>query len=173
MGSVVGVNDIYCISSKSANKDAAWEFLRYYLTDEYQDKQRQGLPVKKARLEEMAQEAMMAGVDIIVGAHPHGVQGIGTTGNTVVLWSLGNLMFGGTHDMTTFDATLAQVRLRFDGDEYVGCTVDYIPILTSSADPANDFHPVVAEGSDKARILEKIQADSAFRVTEAMYFPAK
>ena len=123
--------------------------------------------------EEMAKAAMLAGVDIIVGTHPHVVQGIGTAGNTVVLWSLGNLMFGGTHDMTTFDATLAQVKLRFDGDEYIGCTVKYIPILTSSADLANDFHPVIAEGDDKARILEKIQADSAFPVTDAMYFPAK
>ena len=123
--------------------------------------------------EEMAREAMLAGVDIIVGAHPHVVQGIGTAGNTVVLWSLGNLMFGGTHDMKTFDATLAQVRLRFSGDDYVGCTVSYIPIQTSSAEPENDFHPVIAEGSDKARVLEKIQADSAFTLTDAMYFPAK
>ena len=123
--------------------------------------------------EEMAREAMLAGVDIIVGTHPHVVQGMGTAGNTVVLWSLGNLMFGGTHDMKTFDATLAQIRLRFKGDEYVGCTVGYIPILTSSAAPANDFHPVVAEGQDKARILEKIQTDSAFPLTDAMYFPAR
>ena len=57
MGSVVGLNDAYCISSKSANKDAAWEFLRYYLTDDYQNKLQWGLPVKKARLEELAQEA--------------------------------------------------------------------------------------------------------------------
>lgn len=123
--------------------------------------------------EEMAREAMLAGVDIIVGTHPHVVQGIGTAGNTVVLWSLGNLMFGGTHDMKTFDATLAQVRLRFSGDAYVGCTVSYIPIQTSSADQANDFHPVIAEGTDKARVLEKIQTDSAFPVADEMYFPAK
>lgn len=123
--------------------------------------------------EEMAREAMLAGVDILVGTHPHVVQGIGTAGNTVVLWSLGNLMFGGTHDMTTFDATLAQVRLRFDGDAYIGCTVSYIPIQTSSADPVNDFRPVVAEGADRARVLEKIQADSAFPLMEEMYFPAR
>lgn len=123
--------------------------------------------------EEMAKAAMLAGVDIIVGAHPHVVQGLGTEGKTVVIWSLGNLMFGGTHDMTTFDATLAQARLRFSGDEYVGCTISFIPILTSSADPVNDFHPVVAEGEDKARILKKIQDDTDFTLTDAMYFPAK
>ena len=123
--------------------------------------------------EEMARAAMLAGVDIIVGAHPHVVQGLGTAGNTVAIWSLGNLMFGGTHDMTTFDATLAQVRLRFSGDAYIGCTVSYIPILTSSADPNNDFHPIVAEGADKERILQKIQADTPFTLSDAMYFPAR
>lgn len=122
---------------------------------------------------EMAREAMLAGVDILVGAHPHVVQGIGASGNTVVLWSLGNLMFGGTHDMTTFDATLAQARLRFDGDRYIGCTVGYIPILTSASDPTNDFHPVIAEGADRARILQKIQDDTPFPLTDAMYFPAR
>lgn len=123
--------------------------------------------------ESMAREAMLAGVDVIVGTHPHVVQGIGIAGNTVVLWSLGNLMFGGTHEMKTFDATLAQVRLRFDGDRYVGCTVSYIPILTSSAAPDNDFHPVIAEGKDRERILEKIQADTPFKLMDEMYFPAK
>lgn len=122
--------------------------------------------------EEMAREAMLAGVDLIIGTHPHVVQGLGTAGNTVVLWSLGNLMFGGTHDMQTFDATLARIRLRFDGESYVGCTVSYVPILTSSAAPANDFHPVIAEGEDKTRILEKIQADTPFPLADEMYFPA-
>lgn len=57
MGSVVGMNDAFCISSKSANKDAAWEFLRYYLTDEYQGELRYGLPIRKDRFEELAKEA--------------------------------------------------------------------------------------------------------------------
>lgn len=121
---------------------------------------------------EMAQAAMEAGVDIIVGTHPHVVQGIDTVGSTVVLWSLGNLVFGGTHDMRTFDGTLAQIRLRFSPEGYRGCTVSYLPILTSSAAPANDFHPVLAEGDDRLRILEQIQADSGFSLMDAMFFPA-
>ena len=115
---------------------------------------------------------MLAGVDVLVGAHPHVVQGVGTAGDTVVLWSLGNLMFGGTHDMSTFDATLALLRLRFRGDQYVGCTVSCIPILTSASAPANDFHPVLASGQDRERILQKIQADTPFALMEEMYCPA-
>ena len=74
--------------------------------------------------------------------------------------------------MTTFDAMVAQVRLRFRGKAYVGCEVDVIPILTSgrSAEGVNDFRPVLAEGEDWVRIWEKVQKDTPFTMEEKMYF---
>lgn len=36
LGAVVRANDQYAIAAKSSNKEGAWEFLRYYLTEEYQ-----------------------------------------------------------------------------------------------------------------------------------------
>lgn len=124
---------------------------------------------------EMARAAAAAGVDIVVGAHPHVVQGVDTVDGTLVLWSLGNLMFGGTHDMTTFDAALARIDLRFGAEGYQGCTVRMLPILTStSADIGlNDFRPVLARDADYERIWQKIQADSGLLLTEAMWFPAR
>lgn len=121
--------------------------------------------------EQMAQELADAGVEIIVGTHPHVVQGVDTRGGALVLWSLGNLMFGGTHDMQTFDATLAELRLRFGMNGYEGVTVRMIPVLTSSAIPANDFHPQLAQGEDRQRILQAIELDSGYRIKDGMYFP--
>lgn len=46
-GSFAMANECYAISSKSRNTDAAWEFLRYYLTDEYQSTIGWGLPTQK------------------------------------------------------------------------------------------------------------------------------
>ncbi|MBP3453359.1 MAG: CapA family protein [Clostridia bacterium] len=123
--------------------------------------------------QEMAQAAIAAGADIVVGTHPHVVQGIDHMDGGVVLYSLGNLMFGGTHDMTTFDGTLAQLRLRFDKNGYLGCGVELIPVLTSSSAPANDFCPMVAEGADRERILTKIQIDSGVTLRGKMWFPAR
>lgn len=56
-GSVVLANEAYCISSRSANQDGAWEFIRYYLTDEYQDTLTYGLPIQKDNFLAKAQEA--------------------------------------------------------------------------------------------------------------------
>lgn len=121
--------------------------------------------------EEMARAAVAAGAHVVVGGHPHVVQGVDTVDGALVLYSLGNLMFGGTHDLTTFDAALAQVRLRFDQGGYLGCGLEIIPILTSGSAPANDFRPVVAEGEDKERILIKMQVDSGVQLQDDMWFP--
>jgi hypothetical protein len=46
------------ISSKSSNKEGAWEFVRTYLLDEYQKQGYDGMPVRKDIFLEKAQEAM-------------------------------------------------------------------------------------------------------------------
>lgn len=132
-------------------------------------------PAHNALQEEMAQTAAAAGVDIVIGTHPHVVQGVENREGTAVLYSLGNLMFGGTHDMTTFDGALARLRLRFDLlGRYQGVTVELLPVLTSSSGDmaVNNFAPVQAQGEDWARIWGKIQADTPFRLAEEIWFPA-
>ncbi len=45
------------LSAKSASLDGAWEFVRYYLTDEYQDQLDYQFPIKKSALEKKEKEA--------------------------------------------------------------------------------------------------------------------
>ena len=55
-GSVIGLNESYCIFAKTENKEGAWEYLRYYLTDEYQKEQTYILPTRKDVLRTRAEE---------------------------------------------------------------------------------------------------------------------
>ncbi|MBQ7849013.1 MAG: CapA family protein [Clostridia bacterium] len=132
-------------------------------------------PNRNELQERIACAAAAAGVDILVGGHPHIVQGVDSVEDMPVIYSLGNLMFGGTINMQGYDAMLAQLRLRFRDGEYVGVTVELIPVLTSSraAENVNDYCPVVAEGEDKARILQKVQDDTPFQLADTMYWPVK
>ena len=137
-------------------------------------------PTHNKTQQRMAQYAVNSGADIVVGTHPHVVQGIEQrdnskgTHNAVILYSLGNLVFGGTHDMKTFDATLARATLSFDDSgKYEGVTIDFIPVLTSGSAPKNDFRPVLAQGEDKARIMKLIQDDSEITVEDGMWFESK
>lgn len=56
-GSALDYNLNFAMSSKSSNKDGAWQFLRYFYSYEYQ-KDTYGFPTNKKRYEEMKQEAM-------------------------------------------------------------------------------------------------------------------
>ena len=131
-------------------------------------------PNHAALQQEMARAAADAGADLIVGTHPHVVQGVGCVGRTPVLWSLGNLTFGGTIKLKTYDAALARVRLLFNGTRYAGCGIDLIPIRTSSraAEKINDLRPAPAEGEDRERILRLVRQDSPWDVDGTMWFPA-
>ena len=81
-------------------------------------------------------------------------------------------MFGGNLSLTEFDALLLRLTLDFSGGEFQGTRANLIPVLDTGSAPANDFRPVVASGSDKERILQKIQDDSALLITdEIMCFP--
>lgn len=133
------------------------------------------MPTHNEDQELMAQLASEAGADIVVGTHPHVVQGLADVNGTAVLWSLGNLMFGGTINMHTFDSALASVQLHFDDHSYTGCTITYIPILTSSSSARgiNDYHPILAEGADYSRIMKIIQNDSSMDISQPVYFPAR
>ena len=67
---------------------------------------------------------------------------------------------------------IAQLKLRFDENRYIGCGIELIPVLTSSKahEGINDYCPVIAEGEDRERILEKVQADTPFSLMEQMFF---
>lgn len=57
-GSAIIAGMQLAMSSKSSNKEGVWEFLRYFLTDEYQNEVNGGLPLSIRRLDELAAEAM-------------------------------------------------------------------------------------------------------------------
>lgn len=46
------------MSAKSSKKEGAWAFMRYFLTDEYQESISYGLPLSIKRMDELAKEAM-------------------------------------------------------------------------------------------------------------------
>lgn len=58
-GSIVAVGTTYAISAKTENMEGAWQFLRYYLTEEYQKENNYyDFSVRKDCFEEMAKEAL-------------------------------------------------------------------------------------------------------------------
>ncbi len=110
--------------------------------------------------EAMARACVRAGADLVIGHHPHVVQGVEYVEGIPVVYSLGNLCFGGTIDLTTYEAMLARVEIRFG--EKPALSLRLIPILTSSTPGVNDFRPMPADGDAADGIRNQVLMDSFF-----------
>ncbi len=120
--------------------------------------------------EKMAREAIDSGADLVVGTHTHVVQGIERYNNGLIIYSLGNLVFGGNLNLEEFDAIIARVELSFSGYKLTNTELKIIPIHTSGSREINDFRPVFASGENAQLILSKIAADSKIEISEHMSF---
>ncbi len=114
----------------------------------------------------IARRAIDLGADMVVGTHAHVVQGVEYYRGKPIFYGLGNLVFGGNLNLTEFDATLVKATLTVQNGVLQPVTWSLLPVITSGARPRNDFSPMTAQGEDRARILQKIQADTPFRIEE-------
>ena len=100
--------------------------------------------------------AIKAGADIVVGTHPHIVQGIEAYQDSYILYSLGNLVFGGNVDPDDRDAYLARVTFTVYEDHCDAPELTVVPIRLTALDKGTDYRPVVADETDSARIFKRI-----------------
>lgn len=98
-----------------------------------------------------------AGADIVVGAHPHVIQGIEMYQGKVIAYSLGNFCFGGNSNPADKDTFILQVTFDQTGNtlrSYV------IPCTISSVSTTNDFCPTIATSSAATPIIDRLRAYS-------------
>ena len=100
--------------------------------------------------------AIKAGADIVVGHHPHIVQGIEAYEDTYVLYSLGNLVFGGNVDPDDRDAYAARLTFTVYEDRCDPPQVTIVPLRLTELEDGTDYRPIVAEGDEADRIVSRI-----------------
>lgn len=100
--------------------------------------------------------AIKAGADIVVGHHPHIVQGIEAYGDTYILYSLGNLVFGGNVDPDDRDAYAARLTFTVYEDRCDPPELTIVPLRLTQYDSGTDYRPILAEGDEATRIVTRI-----------------
>ena len=100
--------------------------------------------------------AIDAGADIVVGHHPHVVQGIEQYDDTYILYSLGNLVFGGNVDPDDRDAYAARLTFTVYEDHAEGPELTIVPLRLTALDDGTDYRPVLAGEDDAQRIVSRI-----------------
>ena len=120
-------------------------------------------PKRAKRQENMAAWMVRNGASLVIGHHPHVVQGVDRIGEATVIYSLGNFSFGGNKDLRADKALVARAVLQFDGKgEYLGHQVNLIPISPSGALTYNNYQPVFLSGERALETMKLVQNDTDF-----------
>lgn len=107
---------------------------------------------------ELAHAAIDAGAHLVIGHHPHVLQGVELYKGRYICYSLGNFCFGGNANPPDYDCMIFQQTFTVQGDTVAqNDEVNIIPCSVSSVSGYNDYRPTPAEGTDQNRILEKLR----------------
>lgn len=114
--------------------------------------------VPEATQKTLAHLAVDQGADLVVGHHPHVLQGIEKYQGKNIVYSLGNFCFGGNRNPADKDTMIFQQTFTIENNTLVQDDVtNIIPCSLSSVAEYNDYQPKVLEGSEKDRVLQKIE----------------
>lgn len=118
-------------------------------------------PMPEAYETALAKTAIDHGADLVLGSHPHVVQGIERYKGRYIVYSLGNFCFGGNTNPSDKDSMIFQLTFHFeDGKLTATNNAKVLPCSISSSSSTNDFQPRVLTGSEGSRVLNKISTRS-------------
>ena len=100
--------------------------------------------------------AIDLGYDLVVGNHPHVLQGMQLYKGKYILYSLGNFSYGGNRNPADKDSGIFQQTFTFIDGELQAPEGKFIPCRLSGVDWRNDYQPKLVEGEEYDRIMEKV-----------------
>ena len=120
-----------------------WGIEREYYPEEYQ--------------ESLGKKCIDWGYDLVIGHHPHVLQGIEEYQGKFIIYSLGNFCFGANRNPPDKDSMIYQQTFTFvNGEKQDDKDIRVIPCSVSSVTSRNDYKPTPAEGEEAQQILDKI-----------------
>jgi len=96
------------------------------------------------------------GADVVVGHHPHVIQGIEKYKDRYIVYSLANFCFGGNRNPTDKDTFIFQNEFKVKGRRVTQSRGNIIPCSVSSVSHANDYQPTILKGDEAERVLSRI-----------------
>lgn len=106
----------------------------------------------------LAHLAVDEGADLVIGHHPHVLQGIEKYKGKYIAYSLGNFCFGGNSNPQDKDTMIFQQTFTIEnGKVKDDDKINIIPCSISSKTNSNDYCPTPLNGEEKQRVLDKIE----------------
>ncbi|MBU3143426.1 CapA family protein [Clostridium sp. CF012] len=122
---------------------------------------------------QLARFAIDNGADIILGHHPHVIQGIEQYKGRIIAYSLGNFCFGGNSNPRDKNTFIFQSNLKFTNNNLTSIGVRVIPCSISSVEYKNDYRPTPLKGEAKVNLLSslnKLSRNSGFKISDEFFY---
>lgn len=97
------------------------------------------------------------GADIVIGHHPHVLQGIEEYNDKYIIYSLGNFCFGGNRNPKDKDTMIVQATFNYEENKKTTSNIEIIPCSISSDGSTNNFQPTILTGEQGEKIIEKVK----------------
>ena len=102
------------------------------------------------------------GADLVLGHHPHVLQGIEAYNGKYIVHSLGNFSFGANRNPSDKDTMIFQQTFTFvDGVMQEESPAKVIPCSISSVSSRNNFQPTPLDGDEAVRVIGRVNEFSA------------
>ena len=106
----------------------------------------------------IGRHTLRSGADLVLGSHPHVIQGIEEYNGRFIVYSLADFCFGGNANSPDQHAMIFQQTFTFyRGVLQPDSDINILPVFMSSVRTHNNFQPIVAEGADAELIMERIE----------------
>jgi len=96
------------------------------------------------------------GVDLVVGGHPHVIQGMEVYNGKHIFYSLGDFMFVGRSTPKDPDGLMIDLKLILTEDGNIIEEFKYIPVLWGGNSKSNEYTPKVGSDVEIERGLKKL-----------------
>lgn len=105
----------------------------------------------------LGRAAIRDGATLILGHHPHVLQGMERYKGRYIVYSLGNFCFGGNTNPSDKDTMIFQQTFTIkNGRVAKNKDIKVIPCSLSSSSYTNDLQPRILSGKNRKRVLKKI-----------------
>ena len=102
--------------------------------------------------------AIDSGADIVIGNHPHVVQGIEKYNNKYIIYSLGNFVFGGNSSpgVKAQTALITKLYITVKNKKLDELDFQLIPVSISSIKSRNNYQPTPLTGNEKEKLIKTV-----------------
>ncbi len=104
--------------------------------------------------------AIDKGAELVLGHHPHVLQGIELYNNKYIVYSLGNFAFGGNKNPSDKDTMIFNINFKFINNLLNDTIINVYPASVSTKSNINDYRPTLLDGEEYNRVIDKIQSNS-------------